>query len=511
MADLPIVPDALRPRRARRALQEADVGRHASCSSAPTSSGSSTRRRRARGRADLRLHLREGRREEAGRAPVAVVDDERRDEGGVRRTCAPGADLKPLEEAARSRSEADWIVGMNATRAATIRLRSSFDGAVSLGRVQTPTLAILARREEEIRAFMPEPYWLVDAVFAADGRAGLRGPLPRRRAAAGQDGRGGRRGRRGRPRPARRDHEAREDQAHGEGAAPLRPHVACSATPTRASGSPRGARSARRSGCYEEHKALTYPRTNSRYLSTDMVDELKPIAAFVGQNREYTKAADFVTSLDQLPLERVVNNEKVTDHHAIIPTRAEHKLDKMSSDDQRVYDLVARRFLAIFHPDAQFENTRVETTVAGHVFRTRGKVLLVPGWRGVYGELAEGEQGASDEDEGRDQQLPEARARRGRRDPQGRVARARDQAAAPLLRRVAARRDGDRRQARRRGGAARGDEGLGDRHAGHARVDHRAAHRRGLRRARRPRAGRDREGPERRPAAGRAPADVDPT
>src|SRR4051794_17187309 len=78
-------------------------------------------------------------------------------------------ELASLEAAARSRSEADWIVGMNATRAATIRLRSSFDGAVSLGRVQTPTLAILARREEEIRAFVPEPYWLVDAEFAADG------------------------------------------------------------------------------------------------------------------------------------------------------------------------------------------------------------------------------------------------------------------------------------------------------------------------------------------------------
>src|ERR1700689_3746180 len=80
----------------------------------------------------------------------------------------PSEQYAPLEEAARSRSEADWIVGMNATRAATIRLRSSFDGAVSLGRVQTPTLAILARREQEIRDFTPEPYWLVDATFQAD-------------------------------------------------------------------------------------------------------------------------------------------------------------------------------------------------------------------------------------------------------------------------------------------------------------------------------------------------------
>src|SRR5437879_9970382 len=81
----------------------------------------------------------------------------------------PGEEFARLQDAARSRSEADWIVGMNATRAATIRLRSSFDGAVSLGRVQTPTLAIVARREEEIKAFVPEPYWLVDATFSADG------------------------------------------------------------------------------------------------------------------------------------------------------------------------------------------------------------------------------------------------------------------------------------------------------------------------------------------------------
>ena len=85
-----------------------------------------------------------------------------------------------LEEAARSRSEADWLVGMNATRAATIRLRSAFDGAVSLGRVQTPTLAIVVRRELEIRAFVPEPYWLVEASFEATAGSALLGPLPRR-------------------------------------------------------------------------------------------------------------------------------------------------------------------------------------------------------------------------------------------------------------------------------------------------------------------------------------------
>jgi DNA topoisomerase-3 len=106
-----------------------------------------------------------------------------------------------------------------------------------------------------------------------------------------------------------------------------------------------------------------------------------------------------------LPLGRVVNDEKVTDHHAIIPTNASHPVDKMSDDDKRVYDMVVRRFLAAFHPEAVFENTRLETTVASHVFRTRGRVLVVPGWRGVYGEgLSDGS--SAEDDDGGDQHLP---------------------------------------------------------------------------------------------------------
>ena len=163
----------------------------------------------------------------------------------------PRADFERLEEAARSRSEADWIVGMNSTRAATIRLRSSFDGAVSLGRVQTPTLAILARREEEIRAFKPEPYWLVGATFeptGGPGRPALRGPLPRRRAAAPGDGRRGRGGRRGRPRPARRHHASSTRRRRRNDRRSCTTSPRCSGRPTRASASPRGARSPRPSG-----------------------------------------------------------------------------------------------------------------------------------------------------------------------------------------------------------------------------------------------------------------------
>ena len=109
-----------------------------------------------------------------------------------------------------------------------------------------------------------------------------------------------------------------------------------------------------------------------------------------------------------LPLGRVVDDAKVTDHHAIIPTNAErHPVDKFDDDERRIYDLVARRFLAVFHPEAVFENTRVETTVAGHLFRSHGKLLLVPGWRGAYGETADlDDAGAADDDEGREQRLP---------------------------------------------------------------------------------------------------------
>jgi DNA topoisomerase-3 len=319
----------------------------------------------------------------------------------------PRDEFDRLEQAARSRSEADWIVGMNATRAATIRLRSSFDGAVSLGRVQTPTLALIARREEEIRAFKPEPYWLVDATFEPEGgEPGRRydgryhaGAQPRLKTAAEADAVvAAVRGQTGTI--------TKLEKSTKKERSPLLYDL----TSLQREANTRFGFSARRTlaaaqRLYEEHTALTYPRTNSRFLTGDMAGEIKPTAALVGHQKEYAKAAAYVTGLDTLPLGRVVNDAKVTDHHAIIPTKAEHRPEKMSDDDRRIYDMVVRRFLAVFHPDAVFENTRLETTVAEHIFRTRGRVLVVPGWRGVYGEgLDEGS--ASDDDEGRDQTLP---------------------------------------------------------------------------------------------------------
>jgi DNA topoisomerase III len=322
------------------------------------------------------------------------------------------AEFVNLEKAARSRSEADWIVGMNATRAATIRLRSSFDGAVSLGRVQTPTLAILARREEEIRAFVPEPYWVVDATFAAgtDGEAVGQERVYEGRYHAGANPRVGTADEAAAIVDAVRDRTGvitKLEKSTRKERAPLLYDL----TSLQRDANSRFGFSARRTlsaaqSLYEEHKALTYPRTSSRFLTKDMIGEIKPIARLVGERAEYQAASRYVTDLDVLPLGRVVNDAKVEDHHAIIPTRAErHPVDRMKPDELKIYDLVVRRFLAVFHPDAVFENTRVETTVAEHVFRTRGKIMLVPGWRGVYGEMADADRGA-DDDEGREQQLP---------------------------------------------------------------------------------------------------------
>ena len=314
----------------------------------------------------------------------------------------PGEELAKLEDAARSRSEADWLVGMNATRAASIRLRTAFDGAVSLGRVQTPTLALVARREEEIRAFKPEPYWLVEARFAATGERLYRGRyLGGKRLPAEADAKAVVDACTGKPGEITKVEKKEERQ---------KPELLYDLTSLQRHANTQFGFSARRTlaaaqKLYEDRKAITYPRTSSRYLSSDLIEEIRPTAVLVGHLPEYAKASSYVVGLDKLPLARVVDDAKVADHHAIIPTRAEHDPEKWGEDEKKIYDLVVRRFLAVFHPEAVYERTRVETTVVEHVFRTSGRVLLEAGWRSVYGEAAT-DLGAQDDDSGGDQLLP---------------------------------------------------------------------------------------------------------
>ncbi len=306
----------------------------------------------------------------------------------------PGEELRQLEAAARSRSEADWLVGMNATRAATIRGRAWVGGVVSLGRVQTPTLALMVKREREIQAFVPEPYWLVHAQF--DPRyEGLwfEGDETRLKEAkradeiaakvAGKDG----------------TVESVERKEQSERAPLLYDLTSLQRDANRRFGF-----SARRTlqaaqSIYEDKKAITYPRTSSRWLSGDLVPQLKPTAATLEPVGEYASAARYVLGLGQLPLARVVNDSKVGDHHAIIPTDVEHEVERFSPDERRIFDLVARRFLAVFHPPARYARTTVVTLVEEERFRTRGKVTLEAGWRGVYGLLSEADQQAARQDE----------------------------------------------------------------------------------------------------------------
>jgi DNA topoisomerase III len=305
----------------------------------------------------------------------------------------PGEQMASLEKAARSRSEADWIVGMNATRAATIRGRAWVGGVVSLGRVQTPTLAMIVKRERQIQAFVAEPYWLVHAAFQPPYQGiWFEGDETRIKAVeradeivakvGGKDG--------------TITKVERKEQSER---APLLYDL----TSLQRDANRRYGFSARRTlqaaqSLYEGKKAITYPRTSSRYLSGDMVPQLKIVASTLQDVSEYREAATYVMRLDQLPLQRVINDEKVTDHHAVIPTDVPHDVEKFSPDERRIFDLVARRFLAVFHPPARYARTTVVTEVESESFRTRGKITLEAGWRGVYGLEPDAEKQSEDED-----------------------------------------------------------------------------------------------------------------
>jgi DNA topoisomerase III len=313
----------------------------------------------------------------------------------------PGTELEPLEAAARSRAEADWLVGMNATRAATIRGRAWVGGVVSLGRVQTPTLAMIVKREREIQAFVPEPYWLVHARF--DPRyEGLwfEGDEVRLKDGERADAIAAKvSGKEGLVESVERKEQSER--------APLLYDL----TSLQRDANRRFGFSARRTlqaaqSLYEGKKAITYPRTNSRFLSGDLVPELKPTAATLQPIPEYAGAARFVLGLDQLPLGRVVNDAKVDDHHAIIPTDVEHDVHTFTPDERRIFDLVARRFLAVFFPPARYARTTIVTLVEEERFRTRGKVTLDAGWRGVYGLEADADKQRTDEEDLEGTELP---------------------------------------------------------------------------------------------------------
>ncbi|MFT3718749.1 DNA topoisomerase III [Pseudorhodoferax sp.] len=328
------------------------------------------------------------------------------------------AQMQGLADAARSRSEADWLVGINGTRAMTAF--NSRDGGfflTTVGRVQTPTLSIVVEREEQIRKFVSRDYWEVHAVFQAEAgqypgkwfdpawkKAGAP-PLPS-----------------GEPDPEQRADRlwnAAAAQAIAEAVRGRPASVTEESKPTtQASGLLFDLTSLQREAnsrfgfsakttlalaqsLYERHKALTYPRTDSRALPEDylpVVHDTMKMLAGSGMAHLAPFARQAIDQHYVKPTKRVFDNAKVSDHFAIIPTL--QAPSGLSDAEQRLYDFVVRRFLAVFFPSAEFQVTTristVETPAGRHSFRSDGKVLVKPGWMAIYGKEAEGEDGDKD-------------------------------------------------------------------------------------------------------------------
>jgi DNA topoisomerase-3 len=313
----------------------------------------------------------------------------------------PGRELEGLGQAAECRARADWLIGMNATRALTKRLKSRRETrAWSAGRVQTPTLALLVERELEVLAHVPVPYWRVLASFAHDGNVYTGTWFDPANASAEDDQR----------KEDRIFDEARaraivaaatgQPGLAGETRKPSRESAPplFDLTSLQREGNRRFGWSARRvlgaaQRCYEAHKVLTYPRTDSRCLPSDyratVDDVLRKLGRASGADlSDYARAARHLLDAGLENAGRVFDDAGVSDHFAIIPTGVLPK-DDLRGDDRRVYDLVVRRFLGAFHPPAVWERVERVTEVAGERFRTRARALMEPGWRAV---LADGEE-----------------------------------------------------------------------------------------------------------------------
>ena len=306
-------------------------------------------------------------------------------------------DMLALADAAKSRSEADWLVGINGTRAMTAF--NSKEGGfylTTVGRVQTPTLAILVEREEKIRGFKPRDYWEVHARFGAKA-----GEYPGRWFDAEwkkqEDG----------EKKAERLWEAARAEAI-RAACEGKPGTVTEETKPATQMSPllfdltslqreangRFGFSAKNTlglaqALYEKHKVLTYPRTDARALPEDYVPTVKQTLEMLKEGSYVMYAAEILKKGWVKPNKRIFDNSKISDHFAIIPTLQAPK--SLSEPEQKLYDLVVRRFLAVFYPAAEHLQTTRITEVSGHKFKTEGRILKNPGWLAVYGKATQEE------------------------------------------------------------------------------------------------------------------------
>lgn len=308
----------------------------------------------------------------------------------------PGKAYESLYAAAECRAQADWYVGLNVTRALTCK----YNAQLSAGRVQTPTLALVVEREKEIQNFVPKGYWTINARVQGfslswqDKGNGQNRMFDQKKAEQLVQKLRGHKGQ-----VAEIKKEAKREQ----------PPQAYDLTELQRDANRKYGFSAKQTSSimqqlYEQHKLVTYPRTDSRYLSEDIVptlpERLKTIA--VGP---YSELARRVLRTKITPTKRLVDNSKVTDHHAIIPTEQTVFLNKLSPEEAKIYDLIVHRFIAVLSPAFEYEQTTVKVEIQGELFTAKGKIVKQKGWRSVY----EGREAADEEadHEEQEQNLPD--------------------------------------------------------------------------------------------------------
>ena len=309
-----------------------------------------------------------------------------------------GKEYDNLYRAASARAEADWLVGINGTRALTCK----YNAQLSCGRVQTPTLAMIAMREDEIRNFKPKDYFGITLQAGGvqwtwkDGKNGGTRTFHKEKA-----------------------EEIREKAGHSvleitsvekKPKKTLAPGLYDLTTLQREANQRYGF-SAKETlnimqRLYENHKVLTYPRTDSRYIGKDVVPTIRERLKACGTG-PYRKLAGALLTKPLQTNGSFVDDKKVSDHHAIIPTEQFVQLDHMTNEERKIYDMVVRRFLSVLYPPSVYEQTAVEGNAAGYSFAAKGRSVKDPGWKAVYEEGFQEDEEDTEAQEMKDQSLPD--------------------------------------------------------------------------------------------------------
>lgn len=312
-----------------------------------------------------------------------------------------GADTLGMYHAGLGRSRADWLIGMNLSRLYTLRAASAgFDGVVSIGRVQTPTLALVVRRDREIASFVPKPYWQVKAMLQAGGVTFPANWVPatvytdeEKRCVhhniAQQVAQ-----------LCRQAGKAKVTLYETKRESASAPLAFSLGTLQQACGrlwdmSPQKVLDIAQS-LYETHKATTYPRTDCGYLPESMRADIPAVLDAIRRNDP--EIASAVSQLNPAFVSSIWNDKKITAHHGIIPNRNTVQISALKEDERRVYGLIRRNYLAQFLPLHESDVTKVEFDIGGQLFRTTGRTEVVRGWKTLFGKENDDEQHSSGDD-----------------------------------------------------------------------------------------------------------------